>query len=176
LDVTERTLGVVGTGSIGKHVVDLLTGFRMKILATDLYPDEEWAAAHGVSYVGLEELCSRAQFITLHAAARKQLIGPEQLALMHPTTVLVNCARGQLVDEEAAYRAVMDGEIWGYGLDEIWQHPDLDLDGLNITVSPHVGSDSDSGKANMQAASAQAVLQFVRGGVPENALNPDAAE
>ncbi|MFP4566047.1 MAG: NAD(P)-dependent oxidoreductase [Spirochaetaceae bacterium] len=173
LDVSGRTVGVVGTGSIGKHVVELLSGFRMNVIATDPYPDEEWAREHGVSYVSLEELCSRAQFITLHAAVKKQLIGPAQLDLMHPTTVLINCARGQLVDEEAAYRAVMDGELWGYGLDEIWTREDLDLDGLNIAVSPHVGSDTDSGKANMQAASARAVSDYVRGGRPDSVVNPE---
>ncbi len=176
LDVTGRTLGVVGTGSIGKQVVELLSGFRMDVIATDPYPDEEWAREHGVTYVSLEELCSRADFITLHAAVKKQLIGPAQLELMHPTTVLVNCARGQLVDEEAAYRAVKDGELWGYGLDEIWTREDLELDGLNITVSPHVGSDTDSGKANMQAASARAVSNYVRGGRPEFVVNPEVLD
>jgi phosphoglycerate dehydrogenase-like enzyme len=176
LDVTGRTLGVVGTGSIGKHVVDLLSGFRMEILATDPYPDDGWAAEQGVRYVSLEELCSRAEFITLHAAVKHQIIGYEELARMSSTTVLVNCARGQLVDEEAAYRAVMDGELWGYGLDEIWTRSDLKLDGLNIAVSPHVGSDTDSGKANMQMMSAKAVSDFVRGGRPDHVVNSDVLE
>ncbi|MFP4206654.1 MAG: NAD(P)-dependent oxidoreductase [Spirochaetaceae bacterium] len=176
LDVTGRTLGVVGTGSIGKHVVDLLSGFHMDVLASDLFPDHEWAAKYGVSYVSLEELCSRAQFITLHAATKEQLIGPKELDLMSPTTVLVNCARGRLVDEQAAYQAVLDGELWGYGLDEIWTHPELDLDGLNIAVSPHVGSDTDSGKANMQVATAQAVAEFVKGGRPPHVVNPEVFE
>jgi D-3-phosphoglycerate dehydrogenase len=176
LDMTGRTLGVVGTGTIGRHVVDLLSGFRMETLATDPYPDDRWAGEHGVRYVSLEELCSRAEFITLHASVKKQIIGQEELSLMSPTTVLVNCARGQLVDEEAAYRAVMDGELWGYGLDEIWTREDLELDGLNIAVSPHVGSDTDSGKANMQLMSAQAVAAFVRGERPEHLVNPTVLE
>lgn len=173
LDITGKTVGVVGTGHVGKHVVDLLAGFRMSVLATDPHPDEEWARAHDVTYVSLEELCGRAQFITLHAATTHELIGPAHLELMHPTTVLVNCARGLLVDEEAAYRAVVDGSIWGYGLDERWAHPDLDLDGLNISVSPHVGSDTDAGKARMQVAAAMAVADFLRGGRPESIVNPE---
>lgn len=176
LDVSGKTLGVVGTGSIGKTVVELLSGFGMRVLATDPFPDHEWAANAGVTYVSLEELCAQAQFVTLHAAVKEQLIGSEELALMHPTTVLVNCARGRLVDEEAAYRAVKDGELWGYGLDETWTRPDLDLDGLNITVSPHVGSDTDSGKANMQAMTAQAVSDFLRGGRPRYPVNPQVLE
>lgn len=176
LDVTGRTLGVVGTGSIGRHVVELLSGFHMDVIAADPYPDETWAGEHGVRYVSLDELCEQAQFITLHAATKQQLIGAEQIARMRSTTVLVNCARGQLVDEEAAYRAVRDGELWGYGLDEIWTRKDLDLDGLNIAVSPHVGSDTDSGKVNMQRGSAEAVSAFVRGRRPDHVVNPDVLE
>ena len=70
----------------------------------------------------------------------------------------------------------MDGELWGYGVDEIWTHEELELDGLNIAVSPHVGSDTDMGKARMQVASAQAVSDFVRGGRPEHVVNTAVIE
>lgn len=173
LDLSGRTLGVVGTGHVGKQVVELLAGFGMRIVATDPVPDEEWATAHGVTYMSHAELYRQAQFITLHAATREQLIGREELSLMQPTTVLVNCARGHLVDPKAAYQAVMDGELWGYGMDEVWDHPELDLDGLNITVSPHVGSDSDAGKAAMQEAAARAVSNYLRGERPESVVNPE---
>ena len=174
LDVCGRTLGLLGTGSVGRWVVELMRGFEMRILAHDPYPREEWAREKGVAYVDLVTLLKESDFVSLHAASNKQLIGPEQLSLMKKNAVLVNCARGVLVDNPAAYRAVAEGRLFGYGLDEVWRYPELPLEGLNIAVSPHVGSDTDLGKANMQRFSAQAVLEYFSGNLPTNTLNPSA--
>ncbi|MFP4303027.1 MAG: NAD(P)-dependent oxidoreductase [Spirochaetaceae bacterium] len=171
LDVSGRTLGIVGTGAIGRTVAELLKGFNMHIIAYDPYPQEEWAEANGVTYVDFYALCGQADFITLHAATKKQLLGPQELSLMKPTTALINCARGVLVDERAAYEAVKEGRLFGYGLDEVWRHAELPLEGLNIAVSPHVGSDTDGGKAGMQQLSAEAVVDFFSGKTPRFALN-----
>ena len=86
---------------------------------------------------------------------------------MKQTAILVNCARGILVDYEAAYQAVKAGRIWGYGIDEIWLDKNLPLEGLNIIVSPHVGSDTDKGKIGMQLMSTQSVVDFMKGKIPE---------
>lgn len=174
LDVSERTLGIVGTGAIGRTVAELLRGFDMSILAHDPYPNDQWADTIGASYVPLDELCAKSDFITLHAAASQPIIGERELALVRPTTVLINCARGILVDNRAAYQAVKSGRLFGYGLDEIWPEADLPLGGLNIAVSPHVGSDTDRGKARMQLLSAKAVAEYFSGAVPTNAVNPSA--
>ena len=91
---------------------------------------------------------------------------------MSPTTVLVNCARGILVDNKAVYQAVKNEKIWGYGLDEIWTEKDLPLDGLNIIVSSHVGSDSDMGKIGMQMMSTEAVVDYVKGNPLKHVVNP----
>lgn len=174
LDISNRILGIVGTGAIGRTVAELLSGFEMPILAYDPYPNTEWARETGADYVSLEELCTRADFITLHAAATSPIIGEQELALMRPTTALINCARGILVDNRAAYHAVASGRLFGYGLDEVWPEQDLALDGLNIAVSPHVGSDTDRGKARMQLLSAQAVSEYLSGTTPTNAVNPES--
>ncbi len=173
IDISGRTLGVVGTGAIGKAVVKLMSGYRMKLLACDPFPDLEWAGGTGAQYVTLAELCSQADIITLHAAAGKTIIGKKELALMKPTAVLVNCARGVLVDTRSAYAAVKEGRIFGYGLDEVWTDRDLSLEGLNIVVSPHVGSDTDCGKAMMQLMSARAVADFMNGKTLPHIVNPD---
>ncbi len=173
LDVSGKTLGVIGTGTIGRNVIKLLRGYDMKVLAYDLYPDENWAKQNKVQYVSVEEIYSEADFITLHASASEQIIGENELNLMHPTTVLINCARGILVDNRAAWQAVKDGRIWGYGLDELWLEKDLSLEGLNIIVSPHVGSDTDMGKIGMQLMSTQAVVDFMQGRVPKYVVNRD---
>jgi len=171
LDVTGKTLGIVGTGHIGKKIPALMAGFEMKILAHSRTVRDDWARRHHAQYVDLARLCREADFITLHASCGEELIGEAELALMKPTTVLVNCARGLLVDNRAAYRAVKEGRLWGYGIDEVWDYPDLPLEGLNIAASPHVGSDSDQGKIGMQLMSAQAVVDFLDGRRPEHVVN-----
>ena len=173
LDVYGKTLGVIGTGTIGKNVVQLMSGFKMNVLAYDLYPDETWAKANHVKYVSAQEIYTQADFITLHASADRQIIGSEELRMMRPTTVLVNCARGVLVDNRAAYHAVKEEKLWGYGLDEIWLEEDLSLEGINIIVSPHVGSDTDMGKIGMQIMSTEAVIDYMTGNIPKFVVNKE---
>ena len=176
LDITGKRLGVVGTGQIGRKVIELLSGFRLEVVASDPFPNHEWAQAHGVRYVSLDELIAESDFITLHAAHRDRLIGEREISRFRADTVLINCARWVLVDNRAVYHAVREGRMYGYGVDEIWTEPDLPLAGLNITTSPHVGSDTDSGKINMQLATARQVVQFLAGKTPDNLLNPDAQQ
>ncbi|MCK4245254.1 MAG: hypothetical protein KAX20_06465 [Candidatus Omnitrophica bacterium] len=172
LDVSGKSLGVIGTGTIGRLVVKLMKGYEMRVIAYDPYPDREWAKENGVVYVPLKKLCQTADIITSHAACSETIIGEEEIKLMHPTTVLVNCARGILVDYKAAFYAVKEGRIWGYGVDEIWPK-NLSLEGLNIIVSPHVGSDTDRGKLGMQLMSTQAVVDFMQGKVPQYLVNKE---
>lgn len=172
LDVSKKTLGIIGTGNIGKQVAALLRGFDLKIIAADLVQDTEWAAANGVEYVDLPELCERADFITLHASGGNLLLGADEIGRIKPTSVLVNCARGALVDNRAAYEAVRAGRLYGYGIDEVWDYEDLPLTAdLNIAASPHVGSDSDMGKLKMQQMSAQAIIDYVDGKEPQHIVN-----
>ena len=176
LDISGKTLGIVGTGTIGKLVFKLMQGYEMKVIAYDPYPDKNWAGQNKVEYTDLNKLCTVADIITLHAAADKPLITKEQVNLMKPVTVLVNCARGILADYKAVYDAVKAGKIWGYGVDEIWTCPKLSLEGLNIIVSPHVGSDTDKGKIGMQIMSTQAVVDFLQGERPRHVVNKEVLE
>ncbi|MCF7949284.1 MAG: hypothetical protein K9M94_11915 [Spirochaetia bacterium] len=174
LDVSGKTLGIIGTGNIGKQAAAMLGGFGLKLLAADLYPDYQWAQAHGVEYTDIGSLCEQADFITLHASGGSCLIGAAEISRMRPTTVLVNCARGVLVDNRAVYEAVRDGRIYGYGIDEVWEHGDMPLTpDLNIAASPHVGSDTDVGKLRMQQLSAQAVIDYVNGREPQYIVNKE---
>ena len=173
LDITGKTLGVIGTGTIGKNVVKLMKGYDVNVLAYDIYPDHQWANENNAQYSSLKDICSNADIITLHASSSEMIIGQEEIDLMKPTTVLVNCARGILVDNRAVYEAVKKEKIWGYGLDEIWTEKDLPLDGLNIIVSSHVGSDSDMGKIGMQVMSAEAVVDYMSGETPKHVVNQE---
>ena len=173
LDISGKTLGIIGTGNIGTQVASLLSGFGLTLIAADICPNEEWAAAKGVEYTDVQDLCKRADFITLHASGGSRIIGAKEIELMGPTTVLVNCARGVLVDNRAAYEAVCNGHLYGYGIDEVWVYPDLPLTpDLNIAASPHVGSDTDMGKLRMQQMSARGVIDFVDGKEPHHIVNP----
>ena len=171
LDVSRKTVGIIGTGSIGKHVFGLMKGFNVTGVAYDLYPDSAWAEQSGVRYLDSPDaVFEQADIITLHASSNDTIITQTQIDLMRQTTVLVNCARKHLVDNEAVYYAVKQGKIWGYGMDEIWDL-DLPLDGLNIVVSPHVGSDTDMGKIGMQVMSAQSVVDYMQGVKPLSIVN-----
>lgn len=173
LDISGKTLGVIGTGTIGKLVLKLMKGYDVRVVAYDPYPDRKWAKENGVEYMTLRKLCQGADIITLHAASKETIIGREEIELMRPATILVNCARGLLVDYKAAYHAVKEGKIWGYGVDEIWPDKNLSLEGLNIIASPHVGSDTDRGKIGMQLMSSQAVVDFIKGKIPKHLVNKE---
>ncbi len=180
LDVSGRILGIIGTGRVGKALVGLMMGFGMTVLAYDPFPDYQWAKTTSglgrsgaglsiptvapVSYVPFERLLRESDFISLHPSAPGQIIGADELRLMKRTAVLVNCARRRHVDSRAVYDAVRTGALFGYGLDDPWPEADLPLSGLNIVVSPHVGSDTDTGKVNMRRQSALAVAEFIRTG------------
>jgi len=173
IDISGKTLGVIGTGTIGKLVVNLMKGYQMKVIAYDPYPDMNWARENNVEYISVEELCQKADIITLHAASNNTIIGEKEIRLMKPTAVLVNCARGILVDYKSVYSAVKEGKIWGYGIDEIWTDKSLPIDDMNIIVSPHVGSDTDKGKIGMQLMSTQAVIDFITGNTPRYVVNKE---
>ncbi len=174
LDVTNKKLGIIGTGTIGKNVAKLMSGYEVEILAYDIYPDNNWAKKNNAKYVKLEELYKESDIITIHAAASEQLIGAKEISMMKKTTILVNCARGILTDNRAIYNAVKENKLWGFGLDEIWTEEDLPLDeSLNIIVSSHVGSDTDSGKIGMQVMSTEAVVDFISGKRPKHVVNKE---
>ncbi|MEA2037612.1 MAG: NAD(P)-dependent oxidoreductase [Nanoarchaeota archaeon] len=194
LDISGRTLGVVGLGNIAKRVVELMSGSRsrgMKVIAHDPNHDDVWAKANGVKYVSEEELYSRAHMITIHADPQppKQIVTKDLIDLMQPTAVLVNCARGYLVDQKAIHDAVKLGfssnhskGAYGYFQDDAWDPVFRDkngriyflsFDNLNMGASSHVGSDAPSGIRGMRDKSMIAVYHLVNEIRPAAVVNPD---
>jgi len=173
VDLSNKTVGLVGTGAVSRNVVQLLGGFGPRFIAADPLRDDAWAESSHVTYAELDELLRESDIVTLHASSREEIIGQREIDLFKPKATLINCARGHLVDNRAVWKAVKEGDLWGYAIDEVWPHPDFSLEGLNILVSPHVGSDSEMGKHMMQRMSALAVEAFLRGEVPPNLLNPE---
>lgn len=125
-DLRGKTLGVIGTGSIGRCVVNIAKGFGMKVLAADLEPD--WALAQQLefSYLHLHDVLARADIVTLHVPANKtthHLLGLEELAVMKPGAVLINTSRGTVVDVQALLHALADKKLSAAGLDVLPEEP-----------------------------------------------------
>jgi D-lactate dehydrogenase len=119
-DLHDKTLGVIGTGHIGQHVIKIAKGFEMRVVAFDPYAKEELAKELGFEYMSLEDLLKTSDIVTLHAPLtpeNKHLITAERLALMKPNAVLVNTARGELVDIEALAEALDTNRLAGAALD-----------------------------------------------------------
>ena len=160
-----RCVGVVGLGRIGKRVAGLLTAFGARVIAQDVREDREFASANGIEYVSLETLLRRADIVTLHVSLgpeSRRLIRAEQLALMKPGALLINCARGDLVDEKALAESLQSGHLGGAFLDtfseEPYAGPLLDLPG--VLVTPHIGSYTVESRVAMEIEAVQNLIRF----------------
>ncbi len=125
-DLEGKTLGVVGTGSIGIQAIEIASGFRMPVLAYDVHPNNELAEKLGFRYVSLEELLRGSDILTLHVPsnpATRNLISRTQFAQMKKGTVLINTSRGDVVDIEALLEALGNGTIAAAGLDVLPEEP-----------------------------------------------------
>lgn len=165
--VYQKILGIIGLGRIGKAVADRARGFSMKIIAYDIREDAIFAKASGIEYCSLDELLSKADFITLHCdlnPGSKGIIGQRELKLMKKTTYLINTARGGLIDEDALYEALRDGTIAGAGLDTYQNEPPigsplLSLD--NILTTPHIGSYTHEALLEMGLIAVENLIQYL---------------
>jgi glyoxylate reductase len=180
-DVYGATLGIIGAGRIGAAVARRAVGFGMRIMYHNRRSAPELEAATGAVYAGLEELLAAADFVVTLvplSAETHHLIGVDQLRLMKPSAVLVNAARGPVVDEQALYQALSEGWIWAAGLD-VWEqepirasHPLLSLP--NVVALPHIGSASIATRTRMAVMAAANLVAAVRGERPENVVNAEA--
>ena len=176
-ELYRKTVGLVGLGRIGRGVAQRLKGFETTILAFDEKPDLEYANAHGIRFVDLPYLFRESDYISLHApltASSRNLIDATALAAMKETAILVNTARGGLIDEVALLQALRAGKIGGAGLDVLLgeQEPTSrsvanELMALpNVIVTPHVAGASREGMARGNLLAAQGVVAVLDGGTP----------
>jgi glyoxylate reductase len=180
-DVSGATLGIVGFGRIGREVAKRGQGFDMRILAYDAYQDEEAAKALGAEYVPLDDLLRQSDFVSLHVALTPEtehLIGARELSLMKPDAILINAARGPVIDTDALVAALRDGEIGGAALDVTdpeplpADHPLVHMP--NAIVVPHMASASVATRTKMATMAATNLLAGLRGERPPNVVNPEA--
>jgi D-3-phosphoglycerate dehydrogenase len=181
-DVWQKTLGIVGLGRIGKGVAQRASGFEMNVLAHELYPDHAFCQRWNIELVGLDEVFQRSDYVTLHVpgeGANQGLVNRERLALMKPDAVLINTARGVLVDEDALYEALTNGQIAGAGLDVRVNEPPEDdrFEALsNVVLTPHAAGSTAEAQAVSGAMVVESVLQAARGERPHGLLNPEVWE
>lgn len=185
-----KTIGVAGTGRIGRNVVTIAKGFGMHVLAYDPKPDEQFAAQQGFQYVPLDELVTQSDIITLHVPYLKEthhLIDAEKFSKMKKGVVLINTARGEIVDTHALVAALRDGTVWGAGLDVLEEEralkeeadlvahgkTDVDyelltanhvlIDMPNVIVTPHVAFETAEAMQEISRVTAQTISNFIAG-------------
>lgn len=178
VELAGKTLGIVGLGRIGRALATRARAMDMAILAHDPAPDVDFAGAHDVALVDLDELLARADFVSLHAPGApgdRPLIDRERLARMKRSAYLVNTARGSLVDEEALAEYLAGGRLAGAALDVFAHEPPAGSPLLampNVLATPHIGGTRESGAATALLA-VQNALQVLRGERCPHVVNTD---
>ena len=181
-DIAGRTLGIVGAGRIGAAVAERAKGFRMKIVYTGKNRKPEFEREFGAEYLGLDELLAASDFVSLHCPLTPEtthLIGAPELAKMKPHAILINTARGPVVDEAALVDALEENRIAGAGLDVYEEEPKLhpgliELD--NATLLPHIGSATIETRTKMATIAAGNIVAFFKGEKPPTVVNPEVLE
>ena len=177
VELTNKTLGVIGAGNIGGIVCDRAQGLKMKVIAYDPYLGQEKADKMGVEKVELDELLARADFITLHVPLTDQtrnILSRENLAKTKKGVRIVNCARGGLVDEEALAELIKSGHVAGAAFDVFSEEPAKEnpLFGLpNVVCTPHLGAATTEAQENVALQVAEQISNYLLTGAVENALN-----
>ncbi len=177
VEVTGKTLGVIGAGNIGGIVCDRARGLKMKVIAYDPFLSEERADQMGVEKVELDELLARADFITLHVPLTdktRNILSAENIAKTKKGVGIVNCARGGLVDEAALAEAIKSGHVSGAGFDVFAVEPakESPLFGLdNVVCTPHLGASTTEAQENVALQVAEQISDYLMTGAVQNALN-----
>jgi D-3-phosphoglycerate dehydrogenase len=177
IELYEKTVGIVGLGRIGVLVAQRLSAFGMRVIAYDPYVQPGRAAQLGVRLVTLEELVSDSDFISVHLPKTPEtagLIGEEQLSKAKPSLILVNAARGGIVDEHALYVALKEGRIAGAGLDVFASEPCTDsplFEFENVVATPHLGASTDEAQEKAGVAVAKSVRLALSGELVPDAVN-----
>ncbi len=172
-----KTLGVVGLGKIGSEVAKRLQAFGVRVLAFDPFLSAEQAQRLEVQPATLQDVLKNADFITIHTPLTSQthhLIGAKELALMKRSAIIVNCARGGIVDEAALHQALVNGKLAGAALDVFEQEPLIDtpLKQLpQVVLTPHLGASTEEAQLNVAIEIAKQVADCLLGRGIRNAAN-----
>ncbi len=148
-ELSGRTVGIIGCGHVGKDLVEMLKPFGCPILVNDIRDYPDFYKAHGVKPVSLEELLAQSDLVTLHVpldASTRNILNEQRLALMKPTALLLNAARGGLVDEVALKRMLQEKKLAAAAFDVFAVEPPIDIELLslpNFLATPHIGGSAE---------------------------------
>ncbi|MBA7503017.1 D-3-phosphoglycerate dehydrogenase [subsurface metagenome] len=176
-ELRNKTLGIIGLGNVGSEVAKRAQGFEMRVIAYDPFISAHYAKTGKIALVPLEKLFQEADFITLHTPltqATKNLIGAEEIEKMKPTTYVINCARGGLIDEEALFKAIEEGKLAGAAFDVFSTEPATDsilFKTDKIIVTPHLGASTVEAQVNVAKDVAEQVLTVLRGEFSKYSVN-----
>ena len=182
-EVNGSTLGILGMGGIGLETAKRGLGFDMKVIYHSRTRKRELEKIHGFKYASLRRVLTESDFLSIHVPLTPEthhFISDKQLNMMKPSSILINLARGAVVDTEALYKALLKGEIAGAGLDVFDpepvppDHPILGLD--NVVVLPHIGSASNRSRREMHLLAARNLLAGLKGERLEECANPELYE
>ena len=183
VDLHQATVGLLGLGRIGKGMARRCRGFDARVLAYDPYFDEAWAGENGVERAeSLEQVMREGDFVSIHmpsTAETRKAINAEKIALMKPTAILVNTARGAIVDEDALAEALEEGRIFGAGLDVYATEPPTEsrlLKCERAVTMPHVSSNTPGALLAMGNGCVDAIMAAFKGERPNHVVNPDVYE
>jgi len=177
VEVTGKTLGVIGCGNIGTIVADRARGLQMRVIAYDPFLSPERAVELGVEKVELKDLFTRADFITLHTPLTdktRNIVNADAFAQMKPGVRIINCARGGLVDEAALGEALKSGKVAGAALDVFIEEPAKEnvLFGMpNVICTPHLGAATTEAQENVAVQVAEQMASYLLSGAISNAIN-----
>lgn len=178
--VAGSTLGIIGFGRIGSRVAQRMRGWDLRILACDPYVGEDRVQRYGAELVSLDELLQASDFISMHVPLTPEthhLIGRRELALCKPSAILVNDARGQVVDQAALVEALREGRLWAAGLDVFESEPLPDDSSLlsleNVVLTPHAAAYSPQSRADLYALMCEIGSDVAQGRTPRFVVNPE---
>lgn len=168
-ELAGKTLGIVGLGAIGKIVARCAKGFDMKVIAYDPYIQETYCTEHGIGIRDLDTLIREANVISLHLPLNDQtyhIIDKAAIEKMQTGTIVVNASRGAIIDEDAAYDALLSGQLGGLGLDAFENEPPTDSKLLtlnNVVATPHTGAHTAEATLKMANASVANLIDVLEG-------------
>lgn len=182
-DIHHATLGLIGLGRIGTEMARRGQGFSMRVIYNDVVRREDLEQELGLEYADFETVLRESDFVSLHVPympATHHLISTDQFVSMKESAILINTARGAIVDPQALYTALKSGEIWAAGLDVTepepipMDDPLLTLD--NCLIAPHIASASFNTRNDMSELAANNILAALSGKRPPTILNPEVLE
>ncbi len=177
VEITAKTLGIIGCGNIGSIVADRAVGLRMRVIAFDPFLSPERARDLGVEKVELEDLLKRADFITLHTPLTPQtrgIMGAENIAKTKKGIRIINCARGELVDENAMRAALDSGHVAAGAFDVFSEEPAVNnvlFGHPNVVCTPHLGASTSEAQENVALQVAEQMSDYLIRGAISNAIN-----